>query len=229
MERPRRFERIGHRGAPRELAENTLASIARALERRAEALELDVHATSDGVVVVHHDPAVGSAAQPDAMRGALIVQTSWPKLRDVEVAPKGHIPSLAEVLAAVDGRATVYVEIKGRDIERLVADVIVQSDCSCAVHSFDHAAIERMYEIAPEIPRGLLFDRYPADVADAMKRAGARDVWPNWTLIDRSLVDAVHGARGRTIAWTVNDADVADRLAELGVDGICSDDLRRIG
>ncbi|MGH7617348.1 MAG: glycerophosphodiester phosphodiesterase, partial [Gemmatimonadaceae bacterium] len=48
------MERIGHRGAKRELPENTIAAFKRAFDRGADAVELDVHATNDGVVVVHH-------------------------------------------------------------------------------------------------------------------------------------------------------------------------------
>ena len=228
MERPRRFERIGHRGAPRELTENTLPSFARALERGAEALELDVHATADGIVVVHHDPALPPATQPSALRRAAIAATNWADLEQAEIAPGARIPRLSDVFAMVDRRARVYVEIKGRDIEALVAEAVREADCHCAVHSFEHPAIERMRTIAPDVPRGLLFDRYPRNIEEAISRAGARDIWPKWSLVDQSLVDAVHRAGGRVIAWTVNDPTESARLVGLGVDGICSDDLRLI-
>jgi glycerophosphoryl diester phosphodiesterase len=51
---------IGHRGAPRDHPENTLAAFLRALELGATGVELDVHVTGDGVVVVHHDFAVAA-------------------------------------------------------------------------------------------------------------------------------------------------------------------------
>ena len=228
MRQPPRIERIGHRGAPRELSENTLASFERALERGADALELDIHATSDGVVVVHHDAALGAGVEPRELRGAPIAQTAWSVLSTAEVAPGERIPALAEVFASVARRATIYVEIKGRNIEPAVANAILQADTSCAVHSFDHDAIARMRVLAAKVPRGLLFDRYPSAIPEAMAHADARDVWPRWSLIDRPLVDAVHKAGGRVIAWTVNDHDAATRLVEIGVDGICSDDLRQI-
>ena len=58
------MERIGHRGAKRELRENTLAAFRRAFERGADAVELDVHATRDGVVVIHHDAELGPEFGP---------------------------------------------------------------------------------------------------------------------------------------------------------------------
>jgi len=213
-------ERIAHRGAKRECPENTLAAFARAFERGADAIEIDVHATSDGVVVVHHDPLVRVG-----MRRVEIAATPWSELDAVD-APDARIPRLADVLAATPQHATVYVEIKGQAIERLVAAVIEQARARCAVHSFDHGAIEVMRDVAPDIPRGILFEGDTEGVLDVMARTGARDVWPHWTLVDAALVDAIHHAGGRVIVWTVNDAALARRLAGLGVDGLCGDDVR---
>lgn len=218
-------ERIGHRGAPRELPENTLPSFVRALERGADALELDVHATADGVVVVHHDPELRGGAL-DARRIATLPHAA---VAGHELAPGITVPTLADVLAVARERATVYVEIKGRDIEAAVVAVIRAGVTRCAVHSFDHAAIGRARALAPEIPRGILFDDAPRDVVASMRAVGARDVWPERTLADHALIAAVHGAGGRVMVWTVNSAADAERLARAGVDGVCTDDLRVLG
>jgi glycerophosphoryl diester phosphodiesterase len=217
-----RVERIGHRGAKRELPENTLPAFRRAFERGADAIELDVHATADGVVVVHHDPSAHSAD------GALvaIAASPWSTVRTVEFVGGAGIPRLADVLAAVPAEATVYVEIKGSGIETLVAATIRESRARCAVHSFDHDAIVRMRELAPEIRRGVLFEERVPDIAGLMDGTGALDVWPHWSLVDARLVDAVHARDGRVLCWTVNDAAVARKLAALGVDGLCGDDVR---
>jgi glycerophosphoryl diester phosphodiesterase len=218
-------EWIAHRGAPREFPENTLPSFERAVERGADAVELDVHATADGVVVVHHDPVLSKVASAEH-RGLKIESTPWATIRTAEIGSSTLIPTLAQVLDLLAARARVYVEIKGRGIEQTVIDVIRRSRAECAIHSFDHDAVERASKIAPEIPRGILFDRYPGDVVAAMRRVSARDVWPDETLIDVDLAQRVHEAGGRVIAWTVNDAAEASRLLAMGVDGICGDDLR---
>jgi len=217
-------ERISHRGAKRELRENTLAAFQRAFERGADAVELDVHATRDGVVVIHHDPSLGRDFGP--LAGRAIAELSWSDLDGVQLPAELAIPTLAQLLAVVPTTGVAYVEIKGERIERLVSEVIRGSTAHCAVHSFDHEAVRRMLEIAPEIPRGILFDRYPADVVASMAATGARDVWPEWRLIDQDLVDRVHHAGGRVIAWTVNSTHAAGDLATLGVDGLCTDDVR---
>jgi glycerophosphoryl diester phosphodiesterase len=224
---PGRVERIGHRGAPRELLENTLPSFLRALERGAVALELDVHATADGTVVVHHDSTIGRALEP-RHRGRALETMTWGEVQTVELVPGAFVPALSDVLAAVAGRATVYVEIKGVGMEHLVCGVIERSSAKCAVHSFDHDAIGRCAEIAPEIPRGILFEDPPADVTSAMAAVGARDVWPHWRLVNGELVDAVHARGGRVIVWTVNSPAVAEPLRRYGVDGLCTDDVRLV-
>jgi len=222
----RPVEWIAHRGAKREFPENSLPAFQRAFEHGASGIELDVHATADGVVVVHHDPDVRVGGLVDGLRKRAIAELAFAELGRVELAPGVGVPTLPDVLACVPPGRTVYVEIKGSNIEQRVADVIRASSTACAVHSFDHSAIGRMREIAPEIPRGILFENSGLDVRAAIAATGARDVWPQWKLVDGPLVAAVHGAGGRVIAWTVNARAGAARLVALGVDGLCGDDVR---
>ncbi len=224
MQSRKRVERIAHRGAKRELPENSLPAFQRAFERGADAIELDVHATRDGVVVVHHDADLGRYAND--LSGVPIADLDSARLATLELAPGVGIPTLAGVLEAVPAGATVYVEIKGASIEQAVADVISRCSAACAVHSFDHAAVARFGALLPAIPRGILIETADVDVAAAMARTGARDVWPATTLVDARFVDHVHGLGGRVIVWTVNSAVRAAELASLGVDGICTDDVR---
>jgi glycerophosphoryl diester phosphodiesterase len=217
-------ERIGHRGAKREFPENTVQAFARAFERGANAVELDVHTTRDGVVVVHHDPTIGGMAMGRPKRS--IAELDWCDVEAVDLGNGSGIPTLSAVLAVVPPEATTYVELKGQGVEEAVANVLLDSPKRCAVHSFDHAAVARMEKLLPDVPRGILLEDRSQDVAAAMRVAAARDVWPDWKLIDRALVDLVHGAGGRVIAWTVNSRSVAEELAALGVDGICTDDVR---
>ena len=219
-----RVEWIGHRGAPREYPENTLPAFERAIALGADAIELDVHVTADGVPVVHHDPEL----RPNVSRGSsrALATMTWDEVARVELAPEITVPSLEQVLAAVGERATVYVELKGANSERATVDVIAAARTRCAVHSFDHAAIARAAQLAPAIRRGILFDAYPEDVDVAMRDSSALDVWPEWTLIDAALVKRVHARGGRVIAWTVNTTAAAEQLVRLGVDGLCGDDVR---
>ena len=218
------MERIAHRGAKREFPENTLVAFAQAYRRAADSIELDVHCTRDGVVVVHHDPTI-----PVRLAGVVernIADLDWSLVSTIDLGDGATIPTLADVLDSTPASATVYVEVKGAGIEQAVATVIEHHQARCAVHSFDHAAVGRLAVLAPDIPRGILLEHAVRDVVTAMRAVDARDVWPKWSLIDQTLVDQVHGAGGRVIAWTVNERAVAQQLVEMGVDGLCTDDVR---
>lgn len=215
------FERVAHRGMPRECVENTLPGFMLAVRNGADAVELDVHVTQDGIAVVHHD---------DAVQRRAIAHTDWRDLADMDLGSGARIPRLSDVLDALGDRATVYVELKGRGIEKSVIPVVKTHGRRVALHSFDHDAIARVGHDAPDLPLGILFDKDTANPRETLRRAVARirprDVWPHWTLADQRFVQLAHKLGVRVIVWTVNSAATARALAANGVDAICSDDVR---
>jgi glycerophosphoryl diester phosphodiesterase len=212
-----RPELIGHRGAPTQQIENTLDGFLLAIDQGADAVELDVHATSDEEVVVFHDYNIEDTAVAD---------TLWADL--MERQPE--IPRLADVLDEIGERAAVYIEIKGASIESLVVEIARKHGKRCAVHSFDHKAIVRVGRLAPEIPRGVLIDAGISNPIQAMRRAvadtRARDVWPHWSLVSADMMQVAEELELRVIPWTVNSVQTATHLASLGVAGLCTDDVR---
>lgn len=210
--------RIGHRGMPRLARENTLPSFQLAIDAGADGLELDVHATADGVVVVHHDAAPRG--------GPAISSLTLADLRRHDAAPGVPIPTLLELCELVSGRVTLFVEVKAAGIEQQVLDALSAYHGDTAIHSFDHALVGRIRRLDSSRRLGILFDETPVQVAQAMAATGALDVWPRWPLVTAELVSAVHEAGGRVIPWTVNDQARAQALASLGVDALCGDDVR---
>jgi glycerophosphoryl diester phosphodiesterase len=202
---------------PHRARENTLPAFAAALEAGADGIELDVHATADGIVVAHHDPSLAG--------GPEIARTRWADLRSACAAREMEIPTLADVCEMVADRVELFVEIKGAGIEQEVLDVLARHAGRHAIHSFDHATIARLAR-RDDAPRlGLLFEHPAPDVVALLASCGAHDAWPHHSLVDAALVAAVRGARGRVIAWTANARDDIARLTALGVDGICTDDV----
>ena len=220
-------ERIGHRGAPRRYLENTLPAFSEALRLGADAVELDVHVSADGLPVVHHDPVLSASVTPARFVRKPIAAVGRADIRAIDLGGGARIPALAEVLSAMKGRK-VYVEVKEGDIQA-VADVIDASGTTCAVHSFDHTAIASARRLAPHIPRGILFDEWPESPAAVIERTAARDVWPKNSLVTPARVKVLQEMGCRVIVWTVNDAGRIRELTDWGVNGICSDDLTLFG
>ena len=223
-------ELIAHRGASRERIENTLPAFERAVAHGADGIELDVHATRNGIVVVHHDPVPHGTPEDPALAGVPIAALSLKELRLISLAPNTGIPTLAQVLRSVRPPTKLYVEIKGHGIESAVVETIRAAPLPsrCAVHGFDHRIVPRVHAVAPEIRGGILSSSYAIDPVHELRAAGAQDYWIWWEHIDAPLCEAVHAAGCRVIAWTVNDPLAARRLATLGVDGLCTDDVPAI-
>ena len=221
-------ELIAHRGASRERRENTLPAFARALELGADGIELDTHVSRDGVVVVHHDPVPRTEVPSSSLAGRPFAELSAREIAGFRFPDGSRIPTLREVVDLVDARATLYVELKGRAIEGAVLDCLREARGRFALHSFDHAAVKRVRPLSPAMPTGVLLASYLIEPERALESAGARDYWQSVDLVDAELVDRVHAAGGRVIVWTVNRPADAAALAAIGVDGICSDDLRDV-
>jgi glycerophosphoryl diester phosphodiesterase len=222
------FEAIAHRGLHDVVPENTLPAFSRALEAGAEAVELDVYATRDGVIVVHHDDRAAGIPSDGSLRDRSIADLTYREVQTFYLGGGARIPTLTDALEALRGRAIAYVEVKAAGIEDAVAEAITASQAECAVHSFVHPVIARFAEILPTVPRGLLQVSRVIDPAALLASADARDLWQQADLLDPLLVSQVHDAGGRIIAWTANEPVKWARLRAMGVDGICTDNVDRL-
>jgi glycerophosphoryl diester phosphodiesterase len=208
---------IAHRGAHKDLPENTLPAILRALELGAQGIEIDVRATSDGVLVLHHDPDL-----PD---GRAISGLSAREVVAVELSAGIRIASLRDALDAVVGRAILFIETKVPGVEFALIRAVRESQAESAVHSFHHETIRNLKITMPALRAGILSEGDPLSVVRAAIAAGADDVWHPTADIDSQLVAECHRLGKQVIAWTANSLDECRRLESLGVDGICTDDL----
>jgi glycerophosphoryl diester phosphodiesterase len=212
---------ISHRGLRISAPENSVSAFRAALESGAEGIELDVHATLDGTVVVHHDFDVtldGTRVPIRTLEASAISRAALPGGE--------RIPTLDETLEAVLDRAKVYIEVKASGIE---ADVVrclrrhAHFIDNYAVHAFDHRVVKRVFEMMPSIRTGILQVGYPIDSVAAMRAAGASDLWQHVDFVDERLVADVHARKGRLVVWTANSEEDWSRLAHLGVDAVCTD------
>jgi glycerophosphoryl diester phosphodiesterase len=219
----RRPSVIAHRGASGYEYENSRAAFRRAVMLDADGVELDVHSTRDGGIVVHHDheiPGVGPIA------GLSLAEARLVRIRNGE-----PLPLLAEILDLVGSR-DVWVEVKGLPAEhdQQLLDILDAGPAPerYAIHSFDHRIVYRLGEARPALRRGILLSAYLRDPVAVMRAVGATTLWQEWQQVDQDLVNQVHDSGGAVIAWTVNELGDLDRMVRLGVDGLCGNYPDRI-
>jgi glycerophosphoryl diester phosphodiesterase len=215
-------EAVSHRGLRSTAPENTIPAFLAAIDAGAEGIELDVHASGDGKIFVHHDfDFTDSSGQRRA-----IATTDSHEIEKARLAGDIAIPTLDAVLESIGRRARVYIEIKPSGIENDVVRCFrrhVDGYDNYSVHSFDHRIIKRMVELIPSVRTGILQVAYPIDSCAAMRAAGASDLWQHAEFVDEKLVADVKSCGGRLIVWTPNDETQWSRLATIGVDAICTD------
>lgn len=213
----RQIEVIAHRGLHDTATENTLAAFEAAVSAGADSFELDVHAAADGTVVVHHDASVG------AKTAVNIAEVSAAEVLKAGQDAGLQIPTLEVVLKQFAGMAKVYIEVKAPNMELLVARLIRESSCEVAVHAFDHRVVKELRDFVPGVQTGVLTVSRPVDPAAVLRSAHANDYWPQIDFVDEVLVQDIHAAGGRVIAWTANTPEQWQRCMGAGVDGICTD------
>ncbi|MGE5231602.1 MAG: glycerophosphodiester phosphodiesterase, partial [Deltaproteobacteria bacterium] len=214
---------IAHRGASGYEYENSLAAFRRAVMLDADGVELDVHPSRDGRLVVHHDPVLPGLGP--------ICGLDLAAIREARLPNGEPVPLLADVLDLVGDR-DVWVEVKALDgvWDAALLTTLDQGPAPhrYAVHSFDHRLVARLGRARPGLRRGVLLSARLADPVGTMRAVGATTLWQEWHFVDEDLVRVVHAAGLAVVAWTVNELADLRRLAELGVDGLCGNYPDRI-
>ena len=214
---------LAHRGASGHRCENSLEAFREARNLGADGVELDVHTTRDGALVVHHDPDLPGLGSIASLEREQVRQHRLPNGEPV--------PDLVAALVELAGME-VWIELKSlppsADAELLKTIDCSPSPTSCAIHSFDHRIVARIGARKPGLRRGILSASYPVEPCAELVAAGANTLWQDWHLIDTQLIDDIHRMGAKLIAWTVNDSGTARRLAELGVDGLCGNFPERL-
>lgn len=215
---------IAHRGASALEPENSLAAFRAAVRLGANGVELDVHATTDGHLVVVHDPRVGG--RPIA--GLALAEVKAHPLSNGE-----PIPTLPEALAELGAEVLVFVEVKTltpvHDAALLAVLDAAPVPARCHVHAFDHRIVRRLKDRRPTLVTGVLSSSYPVKPFEQVHQARASELWQHEPMIDARLVVEARGAGLKVYAWTVDDPDRMKELARFHVDGICTNrpDLAR--
>ncbi|WP_417587006.1 glycerophosphodiester phosphodiesterase [Pararhodobacter oceanensis] len=221
---------IAHRGGSLEAEENTMPAFAHAVGLGYSHIELDVHATKDGEVVIHHDPTLQRmTGDPRA-----IADLSYAELAQVRTLGGAAIPRLADLLEE-HPETHLNIETKSDAVIAPFARLVTQTGSlrRLGTGSFNPARTRRLQSLLGE---GLCWSPAHLGVAGLWLKSwhlpwrshpfAVVQVPPNWhgiPLVTRRFVETAHRQGILVQVWTVDDEAQMHQLLDIGVDGIMSD------
>lgn len=210
---------VGHRGVMGVEPENTLRSFLRAEREGLDVIELDLHLSKDGALVVMHDADVSRTTDGSGP----IADFTLAELQELDAGDGERIPVFEEVVDAV--RAPVQAEIKDRAVARVLAGVISERNLHdrVTVISFHADALREIRELLPEMPVVLVAGRSTPTAPERAQELGAEMISCDLRHLDPETVERAHAAGIRVISWTVNTAEELAYARELGLDGVVTD------
>jgi len=226
------FKVIAHRGASGHAPENTMASFQKGLELGANVLELDIHMSRDGELVVIHDHKLDRTTTGTGY----VKNYSVKELKRFDAAKlfeayRGEkIPLLREVFELAKGKAAFAVEIKKcpifyPGIEKKLVRLIEQSDLvdNVIVIAFYPPSLRKIKRYNPDIKTGILFGRRLIKPWIVAAKIRANALHPRYDYLGTEMVQEAHKRGFLVHPWTINSATDLERWIKGGVDGITTD------
>jgi glycerophosphoryl diester phosphodiesterase len=224
---------IAHRGASALAPENTMAAFEKAVELGADAIELDLHISRDGELVVIHDDTLDRTTDGHGS----VYARSLQELKRLDAGrwfgerfAGQRIPTLTEVLDRFAEKVLLALEVKAGSaffggIEERVVSVLRAHQVidQVAVASFDHHALLRLKELEPSLLTAALFVGRPVVMSRIAEACKADAMALECCLITKTEVEACRAAGLQLVVWVVNEPAQMRSFIDLGVDGIITD------
>ncbi|MEU4269830.1 glycerophosphodiester phosphodiesterase family protein [Streptomyces sp. NPDC026092] len=221
------FLTIGHRGVMGVEPENTLRSFVRAEQSGMDVIELDLHLSKDGALVVMHDADVGRTTDGSGP----IAEKTLAELRELDAGAGERVPVFEEVLDAV--RSPLQAEIKDAAAARALAEVMLRRDLVGRVEvlSFHDEALAEVARLVPGVRTALVAEEWGPDLVDRAKAVGAGALVLSIRNLTLETVEHAHAEGLRVIGWVVNTQDHLRLVRALELDGATTDypEIRRTG
>ncbi|MEU3613686.1 glycerophosphodiester phosphodiesterase family protein [Streptomyces sp. NPDC006872] len=233
------FLTIGHRGVMGVEPENTLRSFVAAEQAGLDVIELDLHLSRDGALVVMHDPDVDRTTDGTGP----VAEQTLVELRTLDAGRGERVPVFEEVLDAV--RAPLQAEIKDVQAARALAEVMLARDLveRVEVSSFHDEAVAEIARLVPGVRTALISSLRHSrpdssggtpiglDVVDRAVAVGAATVCLNLRRLNLEIVEEARKRDLQIIGWVVNTQDQLRLVRALELDGATTDypEIRRTG
>ncbi len=229
---------IGHRGAGKVAPENTLAAFRRGWAAGFQMFECDVKLSADGVPYLLHDATLDRTTSGHGS----VEHLAWAELAPLDAGSWLAAEYAGERLLRLDELADwcleqgamLNIEIKpvpghevatGAAVAQAAQALWAQSPLKPLLSSFQPQALQAAHQVVPALPRALLLDRFWDGWVVAASQLDCVALVCHHPLIDARLMQIAGQNGWRVLAYTVNDAVEARRLADLGVDGLITDNL----
>ncbi len=224
---------IAHRGFSGLYPENTMLAFEKALEAGADGIELDIHLSKDGEVMIIHDEALKrTAGLPGAVsdyKRSELEKISAGKTRNDSFGFT-PIPSLEEYLSFMAQHKDRFTNIELKTapqyypgIEEKALEMVKRFDLTDNIiwSSFNWLSIVKLKRIAPEMEAGLLFSGMKLyDMASIIKDLGIEYFHPDFNDLTDDIVTALHEGGVGLNVWTVNDEKDMSRCRAWGINGL---------
>jgi len=217
---------IGHRGAVGVAPENTISSFEKAIEYGVDMVELDVHVCRTGELVVIHDKTVNRTTSGRGQVKAM----SLAQLQSLTIDEVEHVPTLSQVLTHIHRRVMVNIELKGHGTAlatgRLIHEYVTKHGWrydDFLVSAFELGQLIILKAHYPKIRRAVLLKRPIRHLVEVIAEVEPVAINLNFEKLKPGFLKQVHQAGLQLIVWTIKDPADAERMKEMGVDGVISD------
>ena len=222
---------IGHRGAKGYEPENTLLSFQKAIDIGVDGIELDVHLSSDGAIMVIHDETLDRTTNGKGFVNELSLQ----ELKTFQIEKENTIPTLIEVFDLVNKHCFINIELKGngtsKPVINLIEHYIEEKNWNYGhfiISSFNWSALQEVRKWNAKIPIGVL-THTDLDLAIAFaKFIKAETIHPYFHLLNNENTKKMQNEGFKVFAWTVNETEDIQKIKSFHVNGIISDFPDRI-
>lgn len=223
--------KIGHRGAKGYEPENTLMAFQKAIDLKIDGIELDVHLSSDGKIMVLHDETIDRTTNGKGSVNKL----SFQELKAFRIENQFEIPTLTEVFDLVNRNCLINVELKGNGtaipVVKLIEQYVLGKNWNYndfIISSFDWNMLKEVHFLNPKISIGVLTEESLGQALAFAKKIKAFSIHPDYHLLSKENVALMQENGFEVFPWTVNTTSAIQKIKSFNVNGVISDFPDRI-
>lgn len=213
---------MGHRGAGRELDENTLPSFELAIKAGVKIIELDIHKSMDGELVVIHDNTLDRTTD----KKGKVLDLTLKEIKEAKTKSHFEVPTLKEVLTlAKKNGIELQIEIKAPDLEEKLLKLLKEEAMTLesTIICFDHRVLLKIKSLEPKIKTvGLIFGRV-VDTIHMINSAKLDGLSASIYTADKELADELHQNNKTLTIWNANSKEELQFVKMIGADIVGTD------